>query len=294
MTKDTLYRFLFEEMGVRGALVYLDDALKAILELQSLYTTQRKILGESLACVSLLATNLRVNTIVRLQLQNLRADKMVLAQCDYNYCLRGLVQWLTAPPVAEAITDLAGGNVIISIEDIKNGPLYQGITQLTEDNLALVMEHYFNQSEQLPSLFHFAYHKGRAAGLMLQMLPADTATDLEQSHQWEHLLHLTRTLTDEELLKLPPEDLLQRLYHEEAIRLFDPERLSFLCSCSIQRMEEVLLSLGREEVNGILADMQFVEMGCKFCNKTYRFDSVDIEKLFTQNDGTSPAENNVH
>jgi molecular chaperone Hsp33 len=83
-----------------------------------------------------------------------------------------------------------------------------------------------------------------------------------------------------ELLDLPAERLLYRLFHEETVRLFDSEPVAFRCSCSRQRIEDTLRALGAQEVESILEDQGAIEIDCEFCNRHYHLDRVDALKLF--------------
>ena len=91
---------------------------------------------------------------------------------------------------------------------------------------------------------------------------------------------LAATLTRTELLDLPARKVLHRLYHQEDIRLFEPRPVSFRCSCSGERVAAMLRMLGAAEVRSILDERDDVEVTCEFCNRAYRYDSVDAEQLF--------------
>ena len=91
---------------------------------------------------------------------------------------------------------------------------------------------------------------------------------------------LAGTLRNDELLRLPPRELLRRLFREEDIRLHEPEPVAFRCGCSRSRIEETLRAMGRGEVESIVRDTGAVEVDCEFCNAHYRFDAVDVSALF--------------
>ena len=124
----------------------------------------------------------------------------------------------------------------------------------------------------------------RAAGFMLQELPA-SVTSLEEYQEededaWRRIVYLGSTITQSELLNLDTKDLLHRLFYEEDVRLFDAVFVRFSCTCSRERIEVTLKSLGYEEVHDILEETGIVEVDCHFCNEHYEFDAVDIEQIF--------------
>jgi molecular chaperone Hsp33 len=145
---------------------------------------------------------------------------------------------------------------------------------LQNENLENAIETYFAQSEQLPTRLWLAADGNQAAGLMLQQMPG-----VKDPLDWERLDILASTVTETELLGLDCETLLYRLFHEETLRLFEPEPVRFGCSCSQTKIENTLRLLGRQELDSILAEQGCVQVNCEFCNKSYAFDKVDIEGL---------------
>ena len=64
------------------------------------------------------------------------------------------------------------------------------------------------------------------------------------------------------------------------MRVFEPRPVSFRCSCSRERIEATLKSLGSDEVSEVLAERGCVEVTCEFCNRRYVLDKVDADALF--------------
>jgi molecular chaperone Hsp33 len=171
----------------------------------------------------------------------------------------------------------------ITIGHAERGQRYQGLVDLQQPSLAEALENYFTQSEQLPAKILLAADGEHAVGLMLQRLPGEgghSAADDEDG--WNRIEHLTATLGADELLATSPEQLLYRLYHEESVRLFEPRPLAFGCSCTRDRVESMLRSLGREEVEAALeARDGEIEVICEFCAQRYTFDRIDAEHLLS-------------
>jgi molecular chaperone Hsp33 len=100
---------------------------------------------------------------------------------------------------------------------------------------------------------------------------------------------LAGTLTSEELLSLPNEKILRRLFWEETLRVFEPQRPRFACTCSRERVSGMLRSLGRDESDSLIEERGLVEVGCEFCGVQYRFDAVDVGELFTPSRDQPPS-----
>ena len=97
---------------------------------------------------------------------------------------------------------------------------------------------------------------------------------------WNRVVKLTETVSRDELLQVAELDLLYRLFHEETVRVFEPAPVFFRCSCSSERVSNMLRSLGQAELNSIIEEQGSVSVACEFCNQKYEYDSVDVEQIF--------------
>ena len=172
---------------------------------------------------------------------------------------------------------LGSGHLVMTIVQ-QDGQRYQGVTSIDGQGLAAALENYFRQSEQLRTRFWLAADGERAVGMLIQELPGGVADDDARTR----IEMLADTLTDKELLSLPAETLLRRLFHEEPLRLFEPEPVAFRCSCSREKIGETLRALGRKDIEALLAEQGSVQVDCDFCNRHYTFDRVDIVRLFVE------------
>jgi len=159
-----------------------------------------------------------------------------------------------------------------------------------------VLEHYMLQSEQLDTRLVLAADDEVAAGLLIQRLPVEGEGNLQGeagarnedgiglSEAFNRIATIAATLTGEELLTLPTERVLHRLFWEDTLRVFPSQAARaprFACTCSRERVRGMLVSLGRAESEGLIAERGAVEVGCEFCGLHYRFDAVDVGEMFT-------------
>ncbi|MCG8427546.1 MAG: Hsp33 family molecular chaperone HslO [Chromatiales bacterium] len=275
--QDQLYRFIFEDVGVRGELVQLDASWRAILERYDYPETVSRQLGQSIAASLLLSATIKFEGSLILQSQSEGPLTTLVAQATHQRTVRGLARWNAEVPDGRLAEVFGPGKIVITIDN-QSKERYQGIVGLNGENLSQALEGYFETSEQLASRFWLAASQERAAGLFIQELPND---DHDKEH-WQRIEMLANTVTDNELLNLEPTELLHRLFHEEQVRLFDPEPVAFRCGCSSERIESTLKAMGQTEVSQILKEQGEIEANCEFCNKRYRYDQVDIERLFAQ------------
>jgi molecular chaperone Hsp33 len=286
---DTLQRFLFEHAATRGELVQLDASWKAALERHDYPQTVRGPLGEMLVAGVLLAATMKFEGNITLQVRGNGPITMLVVDCTprrnegeegATYHIRGMALWNGEVPDGDLRSRFGDGNLVITIDPGRGAQRYQGMVALTGSSLADAIDDYLERSEQLATRMWLASDGERAAGLLLQKLPAEG--EEADSDAWERVTTLAATVRDEELLQLEQREVMRRLFHEEDLRLFDREPIAFHCHCSRERVADSLRSLGREEVNDILEKEQKIEVSCHFCNRHYEFDAVDAEQLFAE------------
>jgi molecular chaperone Hsp33 len=274
--RDSLHRFVFEQSNVRGELVHLDASWQAVLDRQTYPAAVRDVLGEAVAAAALLTATLKFDGTLTLQVQGDGPVRMLVVQCTSQRTFRGLARWTGRVEPGPLPSLFGKGHMAITIEPSQSGERYQGIVAMGGGTLSDALEAYFRQSEQLDTRLWLEADSAGAAGLLLQALPRVS----EDADAWERVVHLGAILTRQELLQLPAEQLLYRLFHEEQVRLFDALPVSFRCTCSRRRIEDVLRQLGPDEVRGIVKEQGVVSVDCEFCNHHYEFDAVDVEGLF--------------
>jgi molecular chaperone Hsp33 len=291
---DALRRFMFERFPVRGEIVRLEDSWRAMLENQHYPPAVRALLGEAMAAAVLLASTLKFDGLLTLQLQGDGPLSLLVVQCASNLSVRGLAKWQGEDPRGTLAELTAGGRLVITIERRRAKERYQGIVLADTTSLAGCLEAYFAQSEQLPTRLWLAADGRSAAGMLLQQLPGDVAAPGDDADGWRRAGLLADTLSTDELLSLDAEPLLRRLFHEEDLRLADTRDVRFRCSCNRERVEAALRLLGRNELDDLLASEGRIEVRCEFCNKAYAMDAVDVDGLLARDGTLPPASDRVH
>lgn len=273
---DALQRFLFEHTPLRGELVHLDATWQEVLTRHDYPPAVRARLGEMMASCLLLSATLKFNGTVTMQVQGEGAINLMVVEATSRRTVRGMAQWQGEVVAGDLHAQFGAGRLTITIDPGTGGERYQGIVALEGDSLADAIDTYLDRSEQLPTRMWLAADENSAAGMLLQKLPGTDADD----DAWNRVQALGATLSAGELLALPAQEIIHRLFHEEEVRLFDTEPVSFHCSCSRERVAGMLHSLGQDEVMDILRSEGAIEVTCEFCNKRYRFDAVDATQLF--------------
>jgi molecular chaperone Hsp33 len=283
---DYLYRFVFEQFGVRGEFVCLGSSWQAVRERHDYPPLVEQQLGKALTSVLLLSGTIKFRGSLILQLQGDGKIQALVAQATEQRTLRGMARFDEVLKTQQQVpeNELLGQARLVLTAEAPSGERYQGIVPVDGGDVASAVEGYFVRSEQLPTRLWLAADAGHAAGLFLQRLPQTHDDD----EHWERVCMLADTIRDEELLNLDAQEVLRRLFHEEDLRLYEPEPVSFRCSCSRERVGETLASLGEGEVAQMLDEMGSIEVNCEFCAANYVFDTVDAAALFANLPSESP------
>jgi molecular chaperone Hsp33 len=302
----SLTKFLFEGLPVRGMLVRLTDAWVEALRRRATVGEHppelRVLLGEMTAAGLLMQANIKFNGALVLQIFGDGPVKLAVVEVQPELSFRATAKVVGDLPKGaqlEAMLNVHGqGRCAITLDPKDKLPgqqPYQGVVPLHGDQreplqqVQQVLEHYMLQSEQLDTRLVLAANDEVAAGLLIQRMPVEgdgnlgrrNEDDIGLSESFNRIAMLAATLTREELLTLPSERILHRLFWEETLRVFEPVTPSFACTCSAERVRNMLRGLGRSESESLIAERGQVEVGCEFCGLQYRFDAVDVGEMFT-------------
>ena len=295
---DRLLKFLFNAAPVRGGLVRIEDAWQQMVALHDFPPVVTRLLGEMVAAGALLATSIKFNGALVMQVHGDGPVKLLVVECLPDLAIRATATIADTPIAADAsmrdmINRSGRGRFAITLDPrdaLPGQQPYQGIVPLDGETMADVLQAYMRQSEQLETRLWLAASEHVSAGLLLQSLPAEGGTaSAGDDDAWDRAVTLAHTITSEELLTLGAEDVLRRLFWQESLEHYPPMSPHFACTCSRERIGRMLVSLGREEVDSIIDEQGTVTVTCDFCSRQYTFDPVDAEQLFTRG-GTAQAD----
>ena len=295
--QDKLERFVFENTPIRGNLVNLAQTFKLALNKQKIPTGLRQSLGELMAASALLAATLKMNGAFILQIQSKGALKLLVVECTFDLNaimkLRATAKWSGEIEDHQTMFELIEqGQFIITLDPKDGGQAYQGIVPLEGDSISAILENYMLRSEQIDTKIWLCCDGESAAGMLIQKLPEPIyqTNQVQDADVWNRVGHLASTVTSDELLNLPSETLLTRLFNEEDVRLFEGTNTQFYCSCTRDSVANMLRMLGDEEITSIIAEQSIIEVNCDFCNAHYSFDKVDATHLLMTE---TPISNNA-
>ena len=283
-------RFVFENLNVRGAVVRLDAVWQALLEKRGYPAPVVDVLGQICAVVLLLANNLKHAGRVTLQLRGSGPIPLLVVDCNESLNIRCMAQHEKNISATQHMAKLLGqGQLQLSLDmDSMQAP-YQSIVPIHGQTIGEIFEHYLEHSEQVESRFFLAASAAHIGGIFLQKMPAtpektehtEQVEPVEDADGWERINALAHTVKAEELLELPAETLLSRLFHEEALRIFEPQKVIHDYPEDWAKVSNMLLALGREEVYSALKEHGEIVIRDDLSNHEYRFKKPRIDALFT-------------
>jgi molecular chaperone Hsp33 len=275
---DQSHRFLFEDHPIRGQYVTLDKSWQEIAQQAGLEGRGLTLLGEAVAAVTLLADTLKIEGSVTLQIRGTGPLGLLVVEANSKQKIRGIARQSSQIEEPMDLQEIFGSDHLVITIKTNGAEPYQGIAPLRGSNFSDALEYYFDTSEQLATQFWLACDGQNASGMLIQKIPGRTKDD----DAWNRVIHLASTVTEEELKTNSLADLLHKLFHEEAVRLFDSRDVGFSCSCSRERTAAMLLTLGKAEADDIVEKEGAVSVICEFCNASYNFDVIDVEQIFSE------------
>ncbi len=291
---DAITPFQLESGRLRGRLVRLGALLDRMLTRHGYPEPVARLLAETAVTGAALASMLKYEGRFTLQAKGDGPVRQLVADLTHDGGMRAYARFDGAGVAAmgdEGIGMLGKGYLAFTVEPSGEGQqTYQGIVPLRGATMAAAVQHYFRQSEQIPTGLLAAVRREpsggwRGACLMLQQMPdaggqGATADGMTPPEFWQHVMVLMSSCTPEELLDpaLPATDLLYRLFHGEQVAAAAPMPLHHACTCA-SRIRGVLRLFRQEEVQSMAQD-GVVTMHCEFCNDTYRFNEAEIAQIF--------------
>lgn len=291
--------FQLDDSSLRGRAVHLGNALNTALRRpdgSDRYPAEiSRMLGEAMMIGALVARALKFKgrLIIQCHGTNDGAVSLLMADCTTDGNIRGYARWddeqLKMLPLDNRNPGskvlLGGGTFSMTIDQGPDMDQYQGLAAIEGHSLAECAEHYFAQSEQIPTRIKLACGqaqqpgqdpKWRGGGMMIQRIAADEtrgATD----DDWDTAKALFETLSDDELIDpdLTQEKLLYRLFHENGVRIVDQGPVTADCACSRERLQNTLTSFDEAAITE-MAENGVIMANCQFCDTEYGFQLAEL------------------
>ena len=189
------------------------------------------------------------------------------------------------PPNEKGKLDVAGAvgvGILNVIRDMGLKEPYVGQTALQTSEIAEDLTYYFATSEQVPSsvglgvLMNRDNTVRRAGGFIIQLMPFTSDEIITKLEEKLSGMTSVTALLDAEM---GPEEILESLLGEFGLEITDTLPTRFFCNCSKARIEKVIASIGRKDLEEMIEDGKDIEVNCHFCNKNYTFSVEELKAI---------------
>jgi len=269
--------FLFEQLDIRGAWVQLGPVWREMIAGRDYPEPVVELLGQLAGVATLITANLKQAGRLTFQLRGEGAVSLLVIDCDEQLRLRGMARAALELSAGSLPALLGDGALTLTLDAAGMQQPYQSHVPLQGDSVAAVFEHYLTQSEQTPTRLWLAANHETAAGLFLQALPGAAERDADG---WNRVQILADTVRADELLGVGSIKLIERLFPEEDVRVYDPRPVSYHCPYDPAKIHSMLRSVGQAACESILAEHGEIRVHDDVCNHEYVLDAEAVADLF--------------
>lgn len=284
MSINAVQRFLFKQHDIRGQHIQLNESWQQMVKDRHYPAPITALLGELTAIAILMAGNMKHQGRITMQVQGSGPITLLVVDVTHDLKIRGMAKTNQDIGDKTSMDELLGdGQILVTLENSQTQHHFQSYVPREGNSVAEAFETFLTQSEQLPSKLWLAADENALGGVIIQKMPAsdNTADEFEVDEDaWDRILHLTSTVKNDELTGLQAEDLIHRLFHEELVELFEASDVAYECPQDIEKIKNMLISLGEAEVRQVLEEQGEIVIHNEMCNFHARFNKEDVDALF--------------
>lgn len=276
---NTINRFLFKDLDIRGQHLSLDDAWQDMVQNRGYSPLVRELFGELSALAIFLANGIKHQGKLTLQIQGDGIVNLLFVEVTNDLKIRGMVRTEGTVKENNSLDEILGeGQIVATLYNAQTDHSFQSLVPRNANGLIATFEDYFSQSEQLDSTLWVSSTQDNLSAMLLQKLPE---ADQHDSEGWHRVGALADTVTDEELNNLEAETLLHRLFYEETLELFDADSVNYECAQNKKRFEKIIFDLGEQDARDLLEEQGEISIHNEICNEHIFFNQEDIDRIFT-------------
>ncbi len=284
---DYLVRIITKDGSIRALACVTTGLTGELCRRHGTWPTASAALGRALTGGALMGALLKTGQRVGLRFEGNGPLKKILVEADANGAVRGCVGNPEVNPLREdgkldVAAAIGNAGLLTVTKDLGLKEPYTGTVLLYTSEIAEDLAYYLTDSEQVPSAVGLGVYVepdgaiAAAGGFLIQSLPPhnDEAVDrlMERIASMPSVTELLRQGKN-------PEELLEYLFEGIPCDTLEKRALAFVCSCSRERVERVLISLGRDDLAALLAEQGETEVTCEFCGERYHFGRDDLERI---------------
>lgn len=287
---DYLVRVITEGKNIVGLACVTTNLVDDARRRHGTCPTATAALGRALTGGELMGALLDPDQRVALKFTGNGPLRKIIVEAEGDGTVRGYVEVprVDLPP-RNGKLDVGGAigreGYLTVTKDLRLKEPYNGIVKLYTGEIASDIAFYLTESEQIPSAVGLGVYVetdgsvSASGGFLVQSLPPADETLIETlAERIQGLPPVTRQLTD----GMTPEGILAGIFEGIPYRTIETRRLSFRCSCSVSRIEQALITLGRSQLEEVVRDQEVFDISCHFCNRNYVFRKEHLLRLIRE------------
>ena len=257
-------------------------------EIHNMSATPCVALGRTLTAAAMMSQTLKSDKdLITIQIKGDGPISGIVVITDVNANVRGYAYnpSFYFPLNEKGKFDIAGavGKGYLNInKDVGLKEPYLGFVDLVSGEIAEDIAYYYAYSEQIPTIVMLGVLVGpeekilNAGGLIIQLMPdADEDTIKFLEDRIAKIPPITEILRED----MRVEAIIEKAFEGEEFKILNKIPTSFKCTCSRERMEKNIISLGKDEIASIINELGYAELVCHFCNTKYLFTENQLQNI---------------
>lgn len=273
---DKLQKFLIDDLHIRGEYVRLSECLKEIDSKHHYPSIIRNYLNELSIATVLLTALVKIRGTITLQLNVNASIKWMVCKCNQDLEFRSLAKWDEEALAQDFEQDLKTATLTVTILRDNTTQPYQAIVPLNNLSITDAIETYFAQSEQLDTKIRIEQTDGVYTAILLQKLPEENFDD----SLWAEAIMGLLSCDNEFICSNSTTQVLTTMFSENNVIAYPQHEVKFKCTCSIEKMEDAIKLMGRDDALDLIKTHEVIEVNCEYCNNHYSFNSGDVDRIF--------------
>lgn len=286
--KDYLVKATTYNGMVRAYAAISTNTVEEARRRQDTWATASAALGRTITVTAMMGAMLKGEDSITVKVEGDGPLGVMVADGNANGDVRGYV---TNPHVdfdlnAQGKLDVARavgkqGNLSV-VKDLGLKENFTGQVPITSGEISEDFTYYFANSEQVPSavgagvLVNPDHTILASGGFVIQVMPG---ADEEMITRLEEKIQSFPAISKLIREGISPEEILERLFGDQEVKIHEQLPISFQCKCSKDRVQQAVIGLGSEEIQNMIDEDKGAEATCHFCNEVYHFSEQELETL---------------
>jgi molecular chaperone Hsp33 len=287
---DYLVRIITKSGNIRALACVTTELVNEACRRHGTWPTAAAALGRALTAGTLMGALLKTGQRTALRFEGNGPLKKILVEADSNGAVRGCVgvpevNLLTPDGKLDVGRALGKAGFLTVTKDLGMKDPYRGMVQLLSGEIAEDLALYLTESEQTPSAVGLGVFVepdklvSVAGGFLIQSLPPGDEDTVEKLMQHiDTMPPLTQLLREGKT----PEEILASLFDGIPYQTLEKRALAYQCTCSKDKIEQALVSLGKEELADMVAKKEETEVTCEYCRQVWKLTREDLERLLAE------------